>query len=110
MGKGNGNQFDVLMVQSDIPAPIQAAAKIFLHFNNCNYLQTDNLFSIGKSEEKYRKGENPKNSEHQKTQRVVFFFFESFSCLAELQHCLLYPFFSGCATLSVLYCVTLRCP
>lgn len=62
MGKASENHFDVLMVQSDDPAPIQAAAKIFLLFNNCNYLQTDDLFSIGKSEEEYRKGENQKNS------------------------------------------------
>lgn len=35
-GKGVASQLGVLTGQSDCSAPVQAAAKIFMLFNNCN--------------------------------------------------------------------------
>lgn len=57
MVKGGENQFGML---TDSPAHFQEKAKIFFHFSNFDYLQIDDLYSIGKSEEEYRKGKKPK--------------------------------------------------
>lgn len=85
--KGGENQFGVL---TDSSAHFQEKANIIFLFNNCDYLQTDELFSIGKSEKEYRQ----ENTE--KRRRVVS---ESFSCSAKLQHNL-FLFSSGSVAFS----------
>lgn len=60
MVKGVENQIGVL---TDRPACFHGKAKLLVLFNNSDYLETNDLFPIWKSEEEYRKGKK-KTYEH----------------------------------------------